>query len=376
MKRLVLLGGGHAHVKVLADLAEQPLAGWDVHLISPYRRQIYSGMLPGWVAGHYSVEACAIRLDTLAGRAGVAFHETAGLGLDPQAQTVRCADGSTLRFDALSIDTGPMPALDDLPGSAAHTLPVRPIEQFIAAWPGLVDRILGLCRRFDLVILGAGAAGIELAFAIQRRAAIDGWSHLFITVLGGDDLPLPGAPDRTRKHTAHLLAQRGIVWKGSTRATRVEAGLVHLQAGPPMRFDACIAATGAAAPHWPAASGLATDERGFIRVSRSLQSTSHPNIFAAGDVAAYADMRPKSGVFAVRAGPVLARNLRAFCDGTPLQAWTPQSRALYLISTGDRHALATWGRWSWSGQWVWRWKDRIDRQFMQRFGTAPQEASP
>lgn len=370
MKRLVLLGGGHAHVKVLADLAEQRLAGWDVHLITPYRRQIYSGMLPGWVAGHYPIEACAIRLDTLAERAGAAFHETAGLGLDLQHQSVRCADRSTLRFDALSIDTGPVPALGDLPGSAEHALPVRPIEQFIAAWPALVDRILGQCRRFDLVLLGAGAAGIELAFAIQRRAATEGWSHLFITVVGADALPLPGAPAATRRHAARLLAQRGITWKGACRATRIEAGRIETEHGAPVPFDACVVSTGAAAPSWPAGSGLATDERGFIRVNRSLQSTSHVNVFAAGDVAAYADIRPKSGVFAVRAGPVLANNLRAFCEGRPLRTWAPQPRALYLISTGERHALATWGRWSWSGRWVWRWKDRIDRQFMRRFGTA------
>ena len=174
MKRLILLGGGHAHVKVLADLAQQPLAGWDVHLVTPYHRQIYSGMLPGWIAGHYPIEACAIKLDALASSGAVVFHETSGVSLDLEQSALRCADGSGMRFDVLSIDTGPMPALQGLPGSAQHALPVRPIERFIAAWPKLVERILGQCRRFDLVILGAGAAGVELAFAIQWRASTDG----------------------------------------------------------------------------------------------------------------------------------------------------------------------------------------------------------
>jgi selenide,water dikinase len=109
-------------------------------------------------------------------------------------------------------------------------------------------------------------------------------------------------------------------------------------------------------------------------VNRSLQCVSHPNVFAAGDVAAYADPQPKSGVYAVRAGPTLGRNLRAFCEGRPLHPWAPQARALYLISTGDRNALAIWDRWSWSGRWAWHWKDRIDRRFMRRFGAAAQES--
>lgn len=369
MKRLVLLGGGHAHVKVLDELARQRLPGWEVHLVTPYRRQIYSGMLPGWIAGHYPIEACAIALDRLAAVAAIGFHETAALGLDLAQQAAHCADGSDVRFDVLSVDTGPMPALQDLPGSTEHAMPVRPIERFIAAWPLLVDRILGQCRRFDLVILGAGAAGVELAFAVQRRAAVEGWSHLRISVVGADELPLAGAPAATRTHAARLLAQRGMAWSGGRRAARLEARHLHFEQGEPLAFDACLAATGAAAPDWPAGSGLAVDERGFIRVEPTLQSVSHPNIFAAGDVAAYAAERPKSGVYAVRAGPVLAHNLRAFCEARELQVWKPQPRALYLISTGDRHALATWGRWSWSGRWVWRWKDRIDRQFMRRFGT-------
>ena len=370
MKRLVLLGGGHAHVKVLADLAERPLAGWDVHLVTPYRRQIYSGMLPGWIAGHYAIESCAISLATLAARANVPFHETAGIGLDPERNELGCADGTGLHFDTLSIDTGPMPDLDALPGSAQNALPIRPIEHFIAAWPALVDRMLGCCRRFDLVILGGGAAGVELAFAIAHRATVHGRSHLRVTLAGSDALPLEGAPAALRRRAAVMLATRGILWRGERRASRVDAAQIHFEHGDALNFDACLVVTGAAAPDWPQRSGLATDERGFIRVGPTLQSVSHPHILAAGDVAAYQDARPKSGVYAVRAGPVLAENLRALCEGRPLQNWTPQRRALYLISTGDRHALASWGRWAWSGDWVWHWKDWIDRRFMRRFGAS------
>lgn len=375
MKRLVLLGGGHAHVRVLADLAERLLTGWEVHLVSPYRRQIYSGMLPGWIAGYYPIEACAIALDRLAGRAGIALLETSAIALDMRAQVVQCADGTALPFDAVSIDTGPMPALDGLPSAAEHALAVRPIERFIAAWPKLSDRIRQAHGRFDLLMLGGGAAGVELAFAIQHRASREGCRALHLTIVGSDALPLPGMPYATRLSIMALLAERGIVWRGGHRATGLDAHRLHLEEALALDFDACLVATGAAAPSWPAASGLATDERGFIRVNRELQCLSHPQVFAAGDVAAYADPRPKSGVYAVRAGPALSHNLRAFCEGRPLAPWRPQQRALYLISSGHRHAWATRGNWSWSGKWVWHWKDWIDRRFVQRYA-APQPNAP
>ncbi|MDE2082773.1 MAG: FAD-dependent oxidoreductase [Burkholderiales bacterium] len=366
MRRLVLLGGGHAHVKVLADLALRPLAGWDVHLVSPYRRQIYSGMLPGWVAGHYPIESCAIAIERLAAKAGLRFHETAGVGIEPDRRVLACADGTRLSFDRLSVDTGPLPAIGDLPGSAVHALPIRPIEDFVAAWPGLVERIRSRCRRFDLVVLGAGAAGVELAFAIRQRALAEAWSHVFVTLAGTGELPLEGSPIGLRRRVAHLLAQRGIAWRGRHRACAIEAGRIVLEQGPPLAFDTCWVVTGAAAPDWARASGVATDAQGFIRVDRTLQSVSHPWILAAGDVAAYADPRTKSGVYAVRAGPVLAANLRALCEGRAPVEWTPQTRALYLLSTGNRYALAAWGRWFLEGDWIWRWKDRIDRRFVRQ----------
>ena len=367
MTKLVLLGGGHAQLSVLASLVERPMTGCDVRLVTPYRRQIYSGMLPGWVAGHYPIDACAIALDALAARAGIAFHEAAAIGLDPSDQSLRCDDGAKLPFDLLSIDTGPIAAIDDLPGSTENALPIRPIEGFVAAWPKLVDHMLGACRRFDLAILGAGAAGLELAFAIQHRATTQGWSHVRVTLVGSDTLPLEGAPAKLRRRAAALLAHRGIIWSGGRKAERIDPNRICLQNGAALDFDGCLIVTGAAAPAWPRAGGLATDDRGFVSVGPTLQSLSHPQIFAAGDVAAYSQARPKSGVFAVRAGPTLAHNLRALCEGRALQAWSPQQRALCLISTGERHAFASWGRWAWQGNWVWNWKDRIDRQFVQRF---------
>lgn len=369
LRQLVLLGGGHAHLGVLADLAQRPLPGWQVTLVTPYRRQIYSGMLPGWVAGHYRLGECAVALDALAERAGALLHTSAGTALDLQRNLLHCADGTRLPFDRISIDTGPVAALDELPGAAEHALPVRPIEGFVAAWPGVVQRITGQRQRFGLVVLGAGAAGVELALAIHHRAQAEGWQHLHLTLVGGSAEPLDGVAPGAGRRVARLLARRGIEWLGRRRAVRVDAGqLVFAGGSAPLAFDACLAVTGAAAPAWPAASGLDTDARGFIRVTRTLQSSSHPQVTAAGDVAAYADARPKSGVFAVRAGPVLAQNLRALCSGQPPTEWTPQQRALYLVSTGDHRAIAAWGRWAWSGAWVWRWKERIDRGFVARFG--------
>jgi pyridine nucleotide-disulfide oxidoreductase family protein len=382
MKQLLLLGGGHAHVQVLADLARQAIPGWELHLLTPYYRQIYSGMLPGWVAGHYALDDCTIDLQALAQRAGITLHQTAAMHLDTATQCVHGADGSTLPFDLLSIDTGPVAAAGPLPRSAELCLSVRPIEDFVAAWPGLAQRIKAASSRFELVVIGAGAAGLELALAIQHRATVEGWSQLRLTLLGSGNMPLAGLPLAARRQALRWLQQHGIRWLGDSRVEAVRRDHLSLKPrqqqqgtsqsqGQLIAADASLLVTGAAAPAWPARSGLSTDGGGYIKVGPTLQSLSHPSILAAGDVAAYHLPRPKSGVFAVRAGPVLAANLRVLCAGQNPQAWQPQQRALYLVSQGGQQAMAIWGNYAWSGAWssawIWRWKDRIDRRFIQSF---------
>ena len=223
--------------RVVQALADQPLPGWDLHLVTPHRRQLYSGMLPGWIAGRHPRSAGAIALAARADRAAAAFHPTLGVGLDPARQALHGADGSALHYDVPSIDTGPAPP--DMPGAAENALRVRPVERFVAAWPALVDRMLARCRRFDLLIVDGGAAGVELAFAIRHRACTDGWSHLRLALAGAEALPLPGAPLRLRHRAAALLAQRGVPWLGGRRAARIEPGHVAFDDGQTLAFDAC-----------------------------------------------------------------------------------------------------------------------------------------
>jgi selenide,water dikinase len=220
---------------------------------------------------------------------------------------------------------------------------------------------------FNLAIVGDGAAGTELAFAIQSRFASERLAQAQVTLIGANSAPLTGFPARLRSTVSQLLAERGVATLANRRVLAFLPGQLRLSDETLLDTDASLIVTGAAAPCWPAASGLTCDEAGFIRLTRTLQSVSHPFVFAAGDIAAYADPRPKSGVFAVRAGPVLASNLRAVCQGGPLRRWVPQTKALYLINTGRYDALASRGSLSIGGHWVWCWKDRIDRRFVAHF---------
>ena len=366
-KQLLLLGGGHAHLNLLRRLRSEAPKGWQITLVSPHPRQIYSGMLPGWLAGHYPLEDCAISLAGLCERAGIAFAQTAAHGLDLARNEVLCADGERRRFDLVSIDTGPEPALADLPGATDHALPVRPIEGFIAGWADTERRLKERRGPVEVVVLGSGAAAIELAFAIRSRAAREGASDVRVCIVARDTEPLAETAGSVSRRVMCLLRARGMPWFGDREAVQVLARCIRFERGADLPFDACLVATGAAAPRWPRSAGLSTDDAGFIRVDHTLRSVSHPHVFAAGDVAAYEDARPKSGVFAVRAGAALAGNILAVCNGATLSEWRPQRRALHLISTGDGRAIASWGALSAYGRWAWIWKDWIDRGFVRRY---------
>jgi pyridine nucleotide-disulfide oxidoreductase family protein len=370
VKRLLLAGGGHSHVFVLDALARKPAAGVEVTLVSPFDRQVYSGMLPGWIAGHYEIEQCVIPLAPLARRAGARFVQAHVARLDLANRIAFTEASEPLPFDVISIATGPVMDLDAIPGLREHAVALRPIEAMIAAWPRLVAELEARAEAGEdaatLTVIGGGAGGVELALAIAHRfntACVPARVQL---VTGKPGL-LPTLNEGVRRRIARLAPARG-VRVIEDDAVEITRRTVLLADGGEIASDVTIAAIGAAAAEWPRAAGLAVDERGFIAVDERLQSVSHPFVFAAGDCASIVGHpRPKSGVYAVRAGAPLARNLLRYLAGRRLARWRPQRVALYLISTGPQHAIASWDGLSTEGRWVWRWKDRIDRRFIARY---------
>lgn len=361
-KEIVLIGGGHAHALALKALADRDRERFSVTLVSPSRWQHYSGMVPGWMTGQYDLEACQMDLRQIAAHAGARFVEDWAVGLDATRGCVFLSDGSHLPFDALSLDVGAEVDTTWLTALHDKLLPVKPMADFARLWKGLLARA-DLPPAFKLAIVGGGAAGVEVSLAAAvglRKAQV---TPTMVLITGRRGL-LPDHPPGVRQQVGRALS-RANVQVVAQQAVGTEGG-VMLDDGLELPLDAAIAATGSRAPVWLPLTKLDLDEQGFVSVNACHQSTSHPNVFAAGDVCSRTDRAiTRSGVHAVRAGPILAHNLVAWLEGRPMKEHEPRRWPLQLISTGPSHAVASWGPLSTSGNWVWRLKDQIDRRFMR-----------
>ena len=365
VRDIVLLGGGHAHVQVLRSFAMRPEPGLRLTLVAREPHSPYSGMLPGLVAGCYRWRDIHIDLARLATLAKARFIAGEAVAVDVGANRVALRDRPPLRYDALSINTGGVPA--GAPASSFVT-PVKPIGRFLPVW----ERIAAGESVRRLAIVGGGPAGVELALAIAHSLP-----RIACVVIEAGPLLVPGFAAGARRRLLAALRSRGIEVACDAVVRTAAAGELAAADGRRWQADHVLWATGARAPEWPAVSGLATDATGCIAVSATLQSTSHPTVFAAGDIATVAGAeRPKSGVYAVRQGPVLADNLRRHALARPLRRYRPQRRALAIVGLANGRAVASRGRAHLAGAWVWRWKQWLDGRFMRRFAELPPMPAP
>ena len=370
---IVLLGGGHAHVFVLRAFGLRPEPGVQLTLVAKELAAPYSGMLPGFVAGHYTLDQCHIDLARLCRFAGARLIHGEATGIDRATREVAIKGQDPLAYDVLSIDVGITPDLDHIDGAAEHALAVKPVSLFAAKWQELERRALLADGARTFAVVGGGAAGVELVLAAAHRLrgasgerGLDPAAFRFRLIAG--HCLLPGHNPRAGRLTALALARAGVEVIAGDHASRVTREAVELVSGRTIKAGAVLVSTKAAAPGWFGATGLALTADGFIATTGALQVTNDDNVFAVGDCASVARYpRPKSGVFAVRQGPAVAANLRRRVRGESVVPFVPQETTLALISLGGKRAIAAYGGFAAAGNWAWSWKDRIDRAFIAKF---------
>lgn len=376
--RVLLVGGGHAHVQVLRAMMMRPWPEARVTVVLDTPVAIYSGMAPGFVARQYRASELEIDVVPLARRAGAEVVLDAAVGVAPAARRVLLESRPPLAYDFVSFDIGSTVAGLDLPGVREHACATRPISRLVAEIESVSAAFLAgdRSRRFEVVVAGGGAGGVELAFTLRERLLRDQEADaggparpLRVTLLQAQGEVLPGFPRSLAGRARRHAEERGIRVRTGTEVAEAAAGRVVLRGGESLPADALVWAVGAGSRETLRDSTLALDDRGFVLVRPTLQTVSDDRVFAVGDCATLAD-RPgtaKAGVYAVRQGPYLAENLRRAVAGRPLTRYRPQPDFLTLLNLGDGQALgAKWGL-SFEGRWVMRWKDRIDRRFMEKF---------
>ncbi|MGD1900118.1 MAG: selenide, water dikinase SelD [Phormidesmis sp.] len=385
-KNLVLVGGGHSHAIVLRKIGMNPWpANVKLTLITNLADTPYSGMLPCHISGLYDFDTAHIDLRPLTRFANCQLIMDQMVGLDPEKRRVICRDHPPIAYDTLSIDIGSTPTQSQVPGAAEYAIAAKPVPALLRAWAAYLK---GLERQLTeapgtsatIAIVGGGVGGVELAFAMQVRLweLVGKYSktpqqqvtvHIFHR---GMNLA-KGRNVRTQAMVERLCHQRGIQVHTEEGVAKVSAHAVRTQSGQVIACDRTFWVTNASAPPWLTNSSLTLTPDGFIAVKDTLQTVSHPNIFAAGDVATMVNhKRPKAGVFAVRQGPPLYENLKSHVTKRPLKTFKPQRRYLNIIDTGTETAIASWGPFAVHSKWSRRWKNSIDQKFMRLFSDFPE----
>lgn len=374
LRRLLLVGGGHAHLAVIAAFGRKPEPGVEIMLLTRDRLTPYSGMLPGGLAGRYRRKDVHINLEHLCAACGIRLVIDEATGFDLAGKQVLRRSGAPLTYDILSVDVGIESALAAIPGAASHALPVKPVHGLLARWDVLKARMHISPGASHLAVIGGGAAGVELVLAIAARLRKEAarverdLASLSFTLIAPDGV-LPQANSGVRRRALDALRRAGVSVIADARVSHISADHLSLSDGRDFPVTMAVLATGGAPPACLARSDLPLSDAGFIAVRQTLQVIGDANVFAGGDCADMTiDPRPKAGVFAVRQGHVLARNLRRRLRGEAMEPYRPQRQWLSILDTSDGSAIAGRGRWlAVEGRWVMRWKTWLDRRFVKLY---------
>ena len=366
LRHVLLAGGGHAHAVALRQLSKKPpTPGLRFTLVSPSTHNMYSGALPGVIAGHWPADAIGVNLPALCRAVGADFVEDAIVSLDPDKRVARLASGAEIAFDLMSLDVGSGIRPLSIPDPDERIVPVRPVGPFLTRWQAEIARMQAMAEPRSVMVIGGGLAGIEVCLAIDYHLkSLPGPPAPVTLIDAGTEIAAESHPSLRRK-LARALQRAGITCLTGTRLQACTQGGALLSTGQTLDAALIVNCAGSAPHAWVAETGLTTRD-GRVEVDDCLRSVSHPHVWAAGDASWFgAGPLAPAGVFAVRAGPVIAENIRRYSLEQPLTEFHPQSDYLKLVSLGGRRAVAEKFGIALEAGWVWHLKKSIDFSFLR-----------
>ncbi|MGY6529782.1 MAG: FAD-dependent oxidoreductase [Cyanobacterium sp.] len=370
MKKLVLIGGGHSHAIALKIYYDKPIQNTQITLINEVKKTPYSGMLPAHIAGYYSFNQTHIDLEKLAQKTNSTLIIDQVINIDPIQKIVTCLSGKTVEYDILSIDIGSTPDDSKIKGAKKYGIKAKPVPTLLKKWQEIINKLdHNPNQNLTLNIVGGGAGGVELALNMhQRLTNIISPKNININIINRGEALLNNHNQSASKIFNRLLQKKGINCILNTEIVEILADKIITKERKIIKGDYTFLVTNASPASWLKNTGLSLDKKGFILVKNTLQTLSHGNIFATGDIATIKDNpSPKAGVFAVRQGKPLYQNWRSLLEEKNLKPYFPQSFYLSLIGTGDKKAVAIWGNFAYKSSLFWYLKDYIDKKFMEQF---------
>ena len=364
-KHLVLVGGGHAHLTVLLNIANFIQRGHRVTLIGPSPYHYYSGMGPGMLSGIYRPQEVRFHGKKMVEDRGGFFVEDRVIKINPDQRSLKLQSGNHIDYDVVSFNTGsdvPLKSLVSAPRE--NIVPVKPVFNLLQARRWIIPKLKE--KEMNFIVLGGGPAGLEVTANLWRLVQ-DSRGKVRITLIAGSKL-LGGLPERVRALALAGLNGRGITvieGKHGKEFTREEIRLVDGSSHP---FDLAFVALGVQPSSIFADSGVPAGPDGGLLVNPHLQSVAHPEMFGGGDCISFAE-RPlaKVGVYAVRQNPILLHNLLAALEGKEMQTFIPQRDYMVIFNMGNGRGILWRKNLVWEGRLAFLLKDYIDRKFMQKF---------
>lgn len=362
MRRVVLVGAGHAHLHIVRHAAVLRAAGVDPILVAPPLFH-YSGLATGVLSGALSGGQAQIDIAALASHFGVQHFAAEATAIDRPGRCLRLTDSQDLTFDAVSLNVGSVTPDPGGLGRGLDVWPTKPLTGLIDLRARVESHIRERGASPAIVVAGGGLSGFEIAAALAGLAERKGAYPRIHLVMKS---PATWAPRQAITRLSAALRRRGVVLLSDEVVERGVA-TCELSGGRRLPCDMLVLAAGLSAAPIVASLGLPLSGDGRLRLGPTLQSLSDPAIFAAGDCSAVEGFpRPAAGVFGVRAAPVLLHNLAALGSGEPLRRYVPQRRWLSIMDLGDGTGLAMRGQLWWMGRSALALKRRIDLGFVGR----------